>query len=73
MSSSKSNVSIEKSAYRILEFCHAYGISRAKLYELWRSKKGPKTFRVGRRVLISIEAAEAWRSALESQALGDGE
>jgi precorrin-6B methylase 2 len=55
-----------KMAYRIPEFCSAYGISRTTAY-LEMSAERLRTFSVGRRRLISAEAAEAWRKLREEE------
>lgn len=50
---------IEKQAYRISEFCFAYGIGRTKAYE--EIKNGRlKIDKKGRMTFISRAAAEAW-------------
>ena len=55
---------VEIQAYDIKSFCRAYGISRSFAY--LEIKAGRlKTFKAGRRTLISREAAEAWRRGLE--------
>jgi predicted DNA-binding transcriptional regulator AlpA len=52
----------DKKAFSIEEFCAMHGISRANYYNLRNEGKAPEEMQVGpRRVLISIEAAEAWR------------
>jgi hypothetical protein len=56
---------IDRAAYSVNEFAHAHGLSRAHLYNLWRDGIGPKAMRVGRRTLISKEAAAAWRREME--------
>jgi len=55
---------VEIQAYAIKSFCRAYGISRSFAY--LEIKAGRlKLFKAGRRTLISREAAEDWRHALE--------
>jgi hypothetical protein len=54
----------EKLSYSISEFCARNCISRSLLYELWAAGDGPDRMRVGRRTLISAEAASAWRAQL---------
>lgn len=56
----------DPAAYRVSEFCSAFGICPATLYKAIRDGYGPATFKVGRRRLISREAAEEWRRRLES-------
>jgi predicted DNA-binding transcriptional regulator AlpA len=66
----KSNIRDQKSyakkAYTIPEFCDAYSISRSKFYEMRKAGSGPQIMKVGRRTLISVEAATAWRRHLEA-------
>lgn len=52
--------SIEKKAYSVDEFCAAYGICKTHFYKLIKANKGPKTTKIGRRTLISMQAAERW-------------
>jgi len=52
----------------VAEFCHAHGISRGTFYKLLSEGSGPKAVKIGRRTLISGEAAEAWRRRLEREA-----
>jgi predicted DNA-binding transcriptional regulator AlpA len=47
--------------YSILEFCRRHGISRPHFYRLREQGLTPVEFRLGARVLITREAAEAWR------------
>jgi hypothetical protein len=51
-------------AFSINEFCAAHNISRTKLYEILRTPEGPRCMKVGRRRLISAEAAKEWREAM---------
>ena len=60
-----------KHALSIDEFCDDNGICRATLYNLWRSGDGPRSMRVGRRRLITDEAAADWRRDMEEKAAGD--
>lgn len=53
--------------FTINQFCVAYAVSRAKLYQLFNLGEGPATFRVGARVLISRAAADEWVKKLEQQ------
>jgi hypothetical protein len=55
-------------AYTIAEFCTAHRISRSKLYQLWAAGAGPRMMKVGRKVLITNEAAAEWRRAREAAA-----
>lgn len=53
-------------AFSIQEFCDSHRISRAKFYLLLKENLAPKLMRVGRRRLISSEAAAEWRKQMES-------
>jgi hypothetical protein len=55
-------------ALSVADFCHEHGISRSLFYKLLREGKGPRTFKLGQRTLISVPCAEEWRRALERQA-----
>ncbi len=54
-----------KDAYSILEFCQRHDLSRSGYYNMPLQDR-PREMRVGSRVLISREAAEAWRRAREA-------
>lgn len=54
----------EKLSYSVAEFCARNCISRSFLYALWTAGEGPERMRVGRKTLISTEAATAWRARL---------
>ncbi|MCK1345479.1 hypothetical protein IVB25_40120 [Bradyrhizobium sp. 193] len=55
-------------AYSVDEFCARNRISSQLFYKLKPKGLMPATFNVGRRVLISREAAAAWRRARENVA-----
>lgn len=55
------------SAYSIDAFCKAHDISRAFFYELGDAGLGPRLMKLGRRVLISQEAAADWRRETEER------
>jgi len=57
----------------VAEFCHQHGISRGTFYKLLGEGRGPKAIKVGRRTLISIEAAEEWRRRMEQTAAASGQ
>jgi len=59
----------EPNAYSILDFCRTHGISKAFFYELQKEALGPRVMKVGRRVLISRQAAEDWVREREAAAL----
>jgi hypothetical protein len=52
--------------YSISEFCKAHGISEAFYFQIRNEGFGPVEMRLGRRRLISAEAAAAWRKAREA-------
>jgi hypothetical protein len=52
-------------AASIAEFCSTHRISRAHLYNLLKRGQGPTVMKVGKRTLISHEAAAAWRRSME--------
>jgi hypothetical protein len=52
-------------AVSIPTFCKAHGISPATFYNLRKRGKAPRTLLVGRRRLVSDEAAAEWRRAME--------
>lgn len=56
--------------FTILGFCEAHKISRTHLHEISRAGRGPKVMKVGRRVLISAEAAADWRKQMEQATQG---
>lgn len=52
-------------AYTIKEFCDAHGFSIAFYYVLKKRKEAPREMKLGRRILISAEAAADWRKTRE--------
>ena len=54
-----------RAAFTVPEFCAAHRISVAKYYEMKKEGWGPVEMEVGRRRLISYEAASVWRRARE--------
>jgi hypothetical protein len=59
---------MEQLAFSVDEFCRLHRISRASLYNYWTDGVGPRVMRVGKRRLISAEAAEEWRRSREAAA-----
>ena len=57
---------VDVDAFSIEEFCRRHRISVQLFYKL--REQMPVTFRVGSRVLVSREAAAAWRRAREQAA-----
>lgn len=58
---------MQQLAYSPAQFCDQHGIARTTFYALLKEGRGPRTFKVGRRTLISVEAATAWRARMESE------
>lgn len=58
---------MNKPTATIPQFCDAHNISRTHLYELIKAGKGPRLMKLGRRVLISAEAASEWRHRIEAE------
>jgi hypothetical protein len=56
--------------FTIASFCQAHKISRSFFYELLHRGCGPRLMRVGRRTLVSSEAAAEWRARMEVAAAG---
>ena len=57
--------SIEKKSFSIKHFCLTHGISRATFYNLVKRQLAPRLMKVGKRTLISSEAAAEWRTRME--------
>ena len=60
------NAATDADAYSVDEFCARHRISVQLFYK--NRKQMPRTFNVGTRVLISKEAAAAWRRERAAQA-----
>jgi hypothetical protein len=56
-------------AYTIDSFCAAHHISKAFFHKLRGQGLGPRLTRIGSRVLITAEAAAAWRAAREAETI----
>src|SRR5437588_9783960 len=50
--------------YSVAEFCLEHRISRSNFYNLQNQGRAPAITKIGHRVMISTEAAAAWRAAL---------
>jgi hypothetical protein len=59
-------------AFSVNEFCVAHRISRALFYLLQRDGSGPRLMRVGRRTLVTVDAAADWRRRMEAAQGLDG-
>ena len=56
-------------AFTVAQFCAAHGnLSRTLFYAMLKDGTGPRTFTIGRKRLISAEAATEWRERLERSA-----
>lgn len=62
---STSVLRLDPATYTVASFCEAHNISRSYLYLLWTEGRGPRRTKVGRRTLISGEAAAEWRRRME--------
>jgi hypothetical protein len=52
-------------AHSIPEFCRLHGISQSFYFQLKKAGRAPVEMRIGRRRLISVEAAAEWRRQWE--------
>jgi hypothetical protein len=55
-------------ANHVTGFCREHRISGAHFYNLLKRGEGPAVMKVGRRTLISAEAATEWRRRMEGLA-----
>lgn len=55
---------VELDAYSIEEFCRRHSISRATYYNMKIAGKGPREGHVLGRIIITKEAAHAWREKI---------
>jgi hypothetical protein len=56
---------VPPAVYTIATFCAAHHISAAMFFKMQNADQAPRTMRVGRRVLITFEAAHEWRQRCE--------
>jgi hypothetical protein len=56
-----------KAVLTIRDFTYQYSIGKSKLFDLWAKGEGPRRFRLGKRVLITREAAQEFIRAREAQ------
>jgi hypothetical protein len=59
---------MDRVAFTIPEFCAAFRISRAHLYNLIHRGEGPAFFKAGRRTLIYCDSAAQWARHMEALA-----
>jgi len=57
---SRSTTDLRLLAYSVKDFCRAVGISTRMFYALTAAGDGPVLTRIGRRTLITYEAADQW-------------
>ena len=58
---------LSKLAYTVPQFCGGYNLSRTHFYALLKEGKGPRLMKVGRRTLISAQAAADWCKRMEDE------
>jgi predicted DNA-binding transcriptional regulator AlpA len=56
-----------EASYTIPQFCAAYHISRVHYYTLKAQNQTPQEIRLGRRVIITRRAAEAWEEKMQRE------
>lgn len=54
-------------AQTVPQFCDGHNISKTHFYELNKQGRGPRLMKVGRRTLVSAEAAADWRKRMEGE------
>jgi len=59
---------MDQLVFTIAEFCTTHRVSRTALYEEMKRGAGPRHFKIGTKVLITTEAAAAWRAEREAAA-----
>ena len=64
-SGERMRVTVQKQSFSIQEFCKLHDISRSLFYVLREKGEAPRVMKVGRRTLISAEAAAEWRKNME--------
>jgi len=64
-SDNKAAPPVPPAALTVAEFSQAHGFGRNRFYTLQREGLAPRTFRIGKRVMISVEAARDWREMME--------
>lgn len=57
-------MSNETQAFTISQFCALHNISRSTFYNILKDGQAPVIMRLGRRRLITAEAAQAWRERM---------
>ena len=54
----------ETQAFTISQFCAAHNLPRTAYYKLLKEGQAPVVMKVGRRRLITAEAAQSWREKM---------
>jgi predicted DNA-binding transcriptional regulator AlpA len=54
-------------AYSVSQFCLAYGLGRSTYYRLRAQGLAPREIACGKRILISVQAAEEWEQRMERE------
>lgn len=62
-------MTLHRQSFSIKEFCELHAISRSFFYILREKGEAPRLMKVGRRTLISAEAAAEWRKNMEHIAI----
>jgi hypothetical protein len=60
-------------ALSIAQFCAAHQISESSYFKMRAAGLGPQEIQVGRRRIISLESAAAWRAEREAATAAAGE
>ena len=58
---------LSRLAYTVPQFCDGFNVSRTHFYALLKEGKGPRLMKVGRRTLISAQAAADWSKRVEDE------
>lgn len=58
---------LSKLAYTVPQFCDGFNVSRTHFYALLKEGRGPRLMKVGRRTLISAQAAADWCQRMEEE------
>jgi hypothetical protein len=56
-----------QAVFTIKEFCDRYRIALSFFFKLQKQGKGPRTMRIGSKVLIMAQAAADWVAAIEAE------
>lgn len=67
VSNNQEQYSMERLTLTVPEFCEATCISKTTFYSLTKQGIGPTITKVGRKTLVSLEAAKEWQRRMEIQ------